>query len=237
MLDSRGTQGSKFFPYVSIWFVVAILISNVTSCKLVEIGPLVLAGGTLFFPLTYLAGDTITETWGFAATRKIIWMGLLSLLAMTLATTAVQFAPAPAFWDRQDAYDKILGVLWRTNIAGFIAYLCGEFVNSYVLSKMKRRSSRSGKDERGFYNRGMYARFVASTVLGQAVDSAVFISIAFFGVYDNKTLLIMFASSWGVKVGWEIIALRFTVPVVCWIKKNDQTDVIDVDEDYAPWKF
>jgi uncharacterized integral membrane protein (TIGR00697 family) len=230
------TKQYRYLSLVMLMFVVAILLSNITAAKLVQIGPVIVAGGTLFFPLTYIFGDTLTEVYGYSSTRKAIWLGMGAMLFFTIGTWIVQVAPAPAFWKNQEAYDKILGILWRINLAGLIAYLCGEFFNSYVLAKLKVKTAEKVNTE-AVVNQGMASRFILSTVIGQFVDSAIFITCAFAGTVPSKALVIMFLSSWGIKVCWEVIALPFTIPVVKWIKRMEEADALDRNTDFNPLHF
>ncbi len=232
----KNAKQFRYLDLVILVFVLAILLSNITCAKLVQLGPIVVAGGTLFFPITYIFGDSLTEVYGYSSTRKAIWLGFGAMLFFTIGTLIVQVAPAPPFWKEQEAYDKILGILWRTNLAGLIAYLCGEFFNSYVLAKMKVKTA-NGLDSEAVVNKGMASRFILSTVVGQFVDSAVFIPLAFAGNVPTKTLLVMFLSSWGIKVVWEIIALPITIPVVKWIKRKEQMDALDRNTDFNPLHF
>jgi queuosine precursor transporter len=148
----------------------------------------------------------------------------------------VQIAPAPPFWKDQEAYDKILGVLWRINLAGLIAYLCGEFFNSYVLAKLKVKTAES-LSASSVVNKGMASRFILSTVVGQFFDSGIFVICAFGGTVPVKVLGTMFLSSWGVKVFWEAIALPITIPVVKWIKRKEHMDALDRNTDFNPLHF
>lgn len=223
----------RFLPLVTMGFVVCILTSNICCAKLLQIGPIILAGGTLFYPLTYIFGDTLTEVYGYSATRKAIWMGFLSLLLFTARTAIIQIAPAPSFWGDQEAYDKILGILWRTNAASLTAYLSGEFFNSFVLAKLKVFVA-NRTPEGQTVNSGMSLRFVTSTAIGQFFDSALFVTLGFYGKMPDEALFTMFLSSWGVKVGWEIIALPATIPIVMKLKIIEESDAIDRNTHFNP---
>lgn len=245
-LAESPPRSYRYLDLVTVAFVVSILAANVTSAKLVQFGPfhvhgyelvLIVAGGTIFFPVTFLFGDILTEVYGFSRTRRVIWIGFASLLAVTIATMIVQFMPAPGFWQNQAAYEAILGVLWRTNLAGLVAYLVGEFFNSMILSKLKVFSSYGGKSKSGFYNRHMAKRFVLSTTVGQCIDSAIFITAAFGGVVANSVLLTMFLSSWIGKVIWEIVALPLTLPLVRWLKRKEGVDVLDTNVSFNPFQM
>lgn len=231
--DVSSVSSFRFLPLITIGFVVCILTSNTSCAKLVEVGPIILAGGTLFYPLTYIFGDTLTEVYGYSATRKAIWIGFGSLLLFTAGTALVQVAPAPSFWQNQEAYDTILGILWRTNAASLAAYLCGEFFNSVVLAKLKVKAADKvpkGED----VNRGMSFRFVTSTAIGQFFDSAIFVTLGFAGKMPTEALFTMFISSWAFKVGWEVVALPITIPFVKKLKVIEDVDALDRNTHFNP---
>ncbi len=217
----------KYLPAITGIFTATLLISNTLDTKIFAFGSLDLPAGIILFPLAYLAGDVLTEVYGYAASRKVIWTGLCSLLLMIATYEVARELPAAAFWNNQESFNQILGQVPRIVLAGVIAYFIGEFVNSYTLAKMKVWMN--GKT--------MPARFVASTIIGQAVDTSIFVAIAFTGTFGMSELLSITLSAWAFKVGWEIVALPITLPVVRWLKAAEHEDYYDTHTDFSPFKF
>jgi queuosine precursor transporter len=217
----------KYLSFITGIFTATLLISNTLDTKIFAFGPFNLPSGIILFPLAYIFGDILTEVYGYALSRKVIWTGFTSLLLMILAYELARVLPGAAFWPHQQAYDNILGHVPRLVIASVTAYFIGEFCNSYVLAKIKVRMK----------GRGMPFRFVASTVVGQAVDTTVFVIIAFTMVFRPAEMLSIIISGWAFKVMWEVIALPVTLAVVKYIKKAENEDHFDVDTDFNPFHF
>lgn len=228
----------KYLSFITGIFTATLLISNTLDTKIfslgplnlpngVSLGPLNLPSGIILFPLAYIFGDILTEVYGYALSRRVIWTGFISLLLMILTYEVARILPAAPFWAHQEAYNNILGHVPRIVIASIAAYFVGEFCNSYVLAKIKVRTK----------GKAMPLRFVASTVVGQAVDTTVFVIIAFTGVYRPLDMASIIVSGWAFKVIWEIIALPFTIPVVNYIKKAENEDYFDVDTNFNPFSF
>ena len=156
-------------------------------------------GGTLLFPLSYIFGDILTEVYGYKKSRQVIWLGFYSALLMSLVFFVVGRLPSPAGWENQDAYDKILGLTPRIVIASLVAYFCGEFLNSFVLAKMKVITK----------GRWLWTRTIGSTIVGEFFDSLIFILVAFFGIFTNYLLFTLIISNYIFKTSIEII---FTPP-------------------------
>lgn len=229
----------RFLPLFMVGFVVCIMTSNILCAKQHQFGyfffgPLILAGGTLFYPLTYIFADTLTEVYGYNATRKTIWCGFAALLYFTAAAYIVQILPAAPYWTHQNAYETILGSVWQINAASLLAYLCGEFCNSTIVAKMKLRAAKhvpEGQD----VNRGMGLRFMASTTVGQLFDSLIFVTAGFVGSdMPLNQMANMFISTWIFKVLWELVALRWTIKFVKRLKIKEGTDALDRDTDFNP---
>jgi len=228
----------RYLSFITGIFTATLLISNTLDTKIfslgplnlpngISLGPLYLPSGIILFPLAYIFGDVLTEVYGYALSRRVIWTGFISLLLMILAYEVTRLLPAAPFWQHQEAYTNILGHVPRIVIASIAAYFVGEFCNSYVLAKIKVRMN----------GRAMPLRFVASTVVGQAVDTTVFVIIAFTGVYGPTQMLSIIFSGWAFKVIWEIIALPFTVIVVNYIKKAENEDYFDINTNFSPFDF
>ena len=215
----------KYLIPITGLFVATLLISNTLASKIFLFGPLTLSAGIMVFPLAYLFGDILTEVYGFATSRKVIWSGFAALALMSLCyAIAIAIPPAPMY-ENQAGFAATLGMVPRVCLASAIAYFFGEFVNSYVVAKMKVATQ--GKK--------MGLRFVVSTMFGEAVDTVLFYCIAFIGVFGAKALLMMGIAGWTAKVAWEIFALPVTLLVVKKLKKIEHEDHFDTDTNFNPF--
>ncbi len=217
----------KYYPMITGLFAACLVISNILDTKIFQFLSLNLPGGIVLFPVVYIFGDILTEIYGYSLSRRVIWTGFFSLLLMVLASTIVHSLPSADFWKLDHEYDQILGKVPRIVIASISAYFLGEFVNSFVLAKLKVRMG--GKN--------MSLRFIASTLLGQFVDTLVFVIIAFTGQMGTEALISITLSAWAFKVAWELIALPFTVLIVKWLKKVENADHYDVNTNFTPFKI
>jgi uncharacterized integral membrane protein (TIGR00697 family) len=219
--------GTLYFDIVAVAFVSVYLISQVSSSKLFAIGPVQLPGAAVVFPLSYIFGDILTEVYGYARTRRVIWAGFGAAVLMALVLWVVQALPPAPGWRDQAAYEAILGVVPRMVLGSIVAYWAGEFTNSYVMAKMKVLTG----------GRYLWTRTVGSTVVGQAVDSAVFITVAFAGRLPWGALLQIASTLYLFKVAYEIVATPITYAVVKWLKRVEQVDVFDRSTDFTPFRF
>jgi queuosine precursor transporter len=209
---------SPWFTAVVALFVTTLLISNVISVNLFALGPLVLPAGMVIFPISYIVGDVLTEVYGYARARQVIWLGFgCNLIAVVVIQVALALPPAPFWAPNQAAYESILGFTPRLLVASFIAYLVGEFANSAVLARMKILT-------RGRY---LWTRTIGSTLVGEGLDSAIFITIAFFGIMPHGELLPAIATQWLFKTAYETLATPFTYLVVNFLKRVEGVDVYD----------
>lgn len=219
-------KGYKYLVLISGMFSSVLILSNILSnAKVVTVGPFTLPGGTVLFPIAYVFGDLLTEVYGYSTSRKVIWTGFFSQVLTASTIILVGLLPAAPFWENQEAYEKILSGVYRINIASVLAYFSGEFFNSFVLAKMKVLTK----------GRHMGVRFVASTVVGEIVDSVIFFSVAFAGIYGFSELFIMGLSGFAFKVLWEIVALPVTIPFVNWLKRQENEDFYDLDTNFNPF--
>lgn len=222
------TQSAKQFKYldvITVFFVVFLLISNVVASKILMLGPLAIDGGGLLFPLTYIFGDVLTEVYGFKRVRKAIWLGLGANLLMAAVFMLVGALPPAADWPNQDAYMAILGLTPRIVLASVTAYFIGEFVNSVVLAKLK------------IYTKGkmLWTRTISSTILGQAVDTAIFMFIAFYGVLPWDLFMAVGLSGYLLKVSVEVLFTPFTYLIINFLKKKEHEDYYDTKTDFNPF--
>lgn len=215
----------KYFDLIMAFFVAVLLISNVASTKILEFGPFTFDGGTLLFPLSYIFGDILTEVYGYGRSRRVIWMGFGMTFLMAVVFIIVGALPAAAGWENQDAYMKILGLTPRIVAASLLAYFSGEFSNSYILAKMKVLTK----------GRWLWTRTIGSTVVGEAVDSVLFVLIAFAGVIPVGLLLAVALSNYIFKTGIEVIFTPLTYKVVGFLKKRENEDYYDTDTKFNPF--
>jgi len=213
----------RFVAFAGL-FVTCLLTANTMAAKLVTIGGVVLSAAIIIFPVSYIVGDVLTEVWGYAAARRVIWLGFGCNALMVAAIWLGGAIPAAPFWTGQASYSEILGQTPRILLASFVAYLVGEFVNSFVLAKLKILT-------RG---RWLWTRTIGSTVVGQALDSAVFVALAFAGSVPSGVLVGIMVGQWIVKVLYEAAATPLTYAAVAWLKASEDIDVYDRDTDFNP---
>lgn len=215
----------KYLGSISVFFVSVLLISNVASTKIVDLKWFTFDGGTLLFPLSYIFGDILTEVYGYKKARSVIWLGFFMALLMSLVFIIVGKLPAASGWNNQSAYDLILGLTPRIVLASLIAYSCGEFSNSFILAKMK------------IWTKGkwLWTRTIGSTIVGEFVDSILFILIAFWGILPNSLLLVLIISNYIFKTGVEALFTPITYKVVNFLKKKENEDYYDTDTNFNPF--
>jgi uncharacterized integral membrane protein (TIGR00697 family) len=225
----------RYFDLVMVAFVVVLICSNLigpakaATLTLPLIGPITFGAGVLFFPISYIFGDILTEIYGYARARRVIWSGFAALFfAAIMAAVVVALPPAPT-WPNQHIYEVAFGNTWRIAGASMIAYFCGEFVNSYVLARMKVQSE----------GRNMSWRFVASTIAGEAVDSSIFYPLAFLnsGIMPNDLVATLMVSQFVAKTLVEICFLPLTVRIVAALKCAENEDYYDRTTDFNPFKL
>jgi uncharacterized integral membrane protein (TIGR00697 family) len=224
----------RYFEFVMVAFVVVLVCSNLigpakaAQIELWWIGPVTFGAGVLFFPISFVFGDILTEVYGYSRARRVIWSGFAALLfAALMATVVVALPPAPN-WPNQKVYEIAFGNTWRIALASMFAYFCGEFVNSYVLAKMKVATN----------GRFMGARFVGSTVAGEAVDSALFYPLAFYnsGIMPNELVITLVFSQFITKTLVEVAFLPITYRIVAFLKRAEHEDYYDRNTDFNPFK-
>lgn len=216
----------KYLGAISVFFVSVLLISNVASSKIVDFGLFTFDGGTLLFPLAYIFGDILTEVYGYKRSRRVIWMGFAMAFLMAVVFMIVGALPADSEWGHQDAYDVILGWTPRIVLASLIAYLFGEFSNSFILAKMKILTE----------GKWLWSRTIGSTLVGQLIDSALFIVIAFAGLLPTSLLVTLIISNYIFKTLVEIIFTPVTYAVVGFLKKEEGEDYYDKDTNFNPFR-
>jgi len=237
----------RYFDYVMAAFVAILLLSNlIGAAKLTTVGGLTFGAGILFFPVSYVLGDVMTEVYGYANARRCVWAGFFALIFMAFMSFVVVAMPPSADWGCaqsadplfagllakadagtlcQSTYVSVFGSTWRIVLASLLAFWAGEFVNSFVLARMKVWTK--GKH--------LWTRTIGSTIVGQAVDSAIFYPVAFLGVWTSQSVAMVLVTNWAMKVAWEVLLTPATYAVVGWLKKREGVDVFDENVNFSPF--
>ena len=218
---------SVWFVLVAAIFITSLITSNIIAVKLISIFGLVMPAGIIIFPVSYIFGDVLTEVYGYRQARRVIWLGFFCNLVAVIAIWLGQILPAASFWDGQAAYERILGYTPRLLLASFLAYMVGEFANSFVLAKMKIATK----------GRWLWTRTIGSTLVGQGLDSLVFMTLAFVGTIPLTVLAGAIAVQWFSKSAYEAIVTPLTYKVVNFLKKKEEMDVFDYDTRFNPFLF
>jgi len=224
-LNNPSLSRFKHYELLLSTFVVVLLISNLVGQKICAFGPLRVSGAQLLFPLTYIYGDVFTEVYGYAASRRAIWLGFLASGLLSLLGFIITALPAAPEWHNQAAFATIFGVVPRLVAASLAAYWCGEFTNSFVMAKMKLFTG--GKH--------LWSRTVGSTVAGQAVDTIVVMTLAFAFTVNAGTIVKLIVDGYLFKVVYEVVATPLTYAVVNWLKRSEGIDTFDVDTRFNPF--
>jgi len=224
----RTGRAYRYYDLVMAAFVTVLLCANlIGASKLATIGGFTFGAGVLFFPISYVFGDILTEVYGYARARKVVWAGFGALLFASLMSAIVlAFPPAPG-WPHQPAFETVFGGTPRIALASLIAYFSGELTNSFVLAKMKIATS----------GRHLWTRTIGSTIAGEAVDSAIFYPLAFLGVWTTEQVLAVMLSNYLIKVGWEAVMTPFTYRIVAFLKRAEGEDYYDRDTDFTPFSL
>lgn len=222
----------RTFDFVMAAFVTILLLSNVLGAGKVATVPLPGIGdwpfgaGILFFPLSYVLGDVLTEVYGYAHARRCVWAGFVALLFMAMMSWVVVALPPAADWHGQAAYEAIFGQVPRIVLASIVAFWAGEFANAYVMARMKIWTE----------GRLLWTRTIGSTMVGQGVDSLIFYPLAFLGTWEPSLVLTVLATQYVLKVGWEILLTPVTYKVIGWLKAREGVEVFDRNTDFTPFR-
>jgi len=232
MLQDRSAIDEKasysiWFVFIVAIFITCLITANIAAVKLVEVFGFVLPAGTIIFPISYIFGDVLTEVYGYRQARRVIWLGFLCNFIVVVALWIGQVLPPASFWDGQKAYERILGYTPRLLVASFLAYLVGEFANSFVLAKMKIATK----------GRWLWTRTIGSTVVGEGLDSLVFMTLAFVGTIPIAALLSAILTQWLVKSFYEAAVTPLTYIVVNFLKRKEGMDLFDYDTKFNPLLF
>lgn len=221
----------RYYDFVMAAFVAILLLSNVIGAAKpaaisIDGKEWVFGAGILFFPLGYVIGDILTEVYGYARARRVIWAGFVALIFMAFMSWVVVSLPPAAGWEGQAAYESVFGQVWRIVIASITAFWAGEFVNSYVMARMKLWTQ----------GRHLWSRTIGSTFVGQGVDSLIFYPLAFWGVWEDEVVLTVMVTNWLLKILWEVVLTPVTYGVVGWLKTREGVDLFDEGTDFNPFR-
>jgi len=228
MNAERPGRTYKYYDLVMAAFVTVLLCANlIGAAKRATLFGFTFGAGVLFFPISYIFGDVLTEVYGYARARKVVWAGFgASIFATFMCWAVLAFPPDPT-WPDQPAYETVFGGTWRIVAASMLAYFCGEFCNSFVLAKMKVRTA----------GRYLWARTIGSTIVGEAVDSLIFYPLAFLGRWPLHQVLLVMATNYALKVGWEALMTPFTYRIVNALKRAESEDYFDRQTDFTPFSL
>jgi hypothetical protein len=215
---------SHWFVLVAALFITCLITANIIAVKVVQVFGFILQAGIVIFPISYIFGDVLTEVYGYRQARRVIWLGFFCNLGAVIAIRLGQILPAAPFWNDQIAYERILGYTPRLLVASFLAYLVGEFANSYVLAKMKIATQ----------GRWLWTRTIGSTLIGEGLDTVVFVPLAFLGTIPLAGLLSAIVTQWLTKSLYEAAATPLTYLVVNFLKRTEGIDAYDYDTRFNP---
>jgi uncharacterized integral membrane protein (TIGR00697 family) len=216
----------RYFDLVMAAFVTVLLCANLIGpAKIAQIGDVKFGAGVLFFPISYIFGDVLTEVYGYARARRVVWSGFAALAFASLMSAVVLAFPPASDWPHQAAYETVFGSTWRIVLASLLGFFVGEFCNSYVLARMKVLSG----------GRRLWQRTIGSTLVGEAADSMVFYTVAFLGTWETSLVFRVMATNYVIKCAWEALATPVTYRVVGWLKRAENEDYYDRDTDFNPF--
>lgn len=228
MATDSGRGGySGTFVLVAAVFITSLITANIIAVKLIDVAGLVLPAAVIIFPLSYIFGDVLTEVYGYRQARRVIWLGFLCNLVAVAAIWVAQLLPPAQFWEAQGAYERILGYTPRLLVASFLAYLVGEFANSFVLARLKIATG----------GRWLWTRTIGSTLIGQGLDSLIFMTLAFAGTIPDAQLAAAIITQWLFKTAYEVAATPLTYQVVNSLKRREGLDVFDRGTRFNPLRL
>ena len=203
------------------------MISNTVAVKIIDLGKFTVTGAIFIFPFTYILSDILTEVYGYKGSRPIIWAGFCAIIFMALMYTLVGILPAAPFWQEQESFETILGQVPRVVVASLLGYLAGSFSNSFILSRMKVWMK----------GRYLFVRTIGSTIIGEGVDSIIFILVGFAGIIPDSNIMTVIISSYLIKLGIEVVVTPITYRAVSYLKSKEKIDTYDTDISYNPFKI
>lgn len=218
----------KYYDLIMAAFVTVLLSVNlIAASKAATIKGFTFGAGILFFPISYLFGDILTEVYGYARSRRVVWAGFTAMIFATLVSWFVLGLPPSAEWPHQKAYETVFGSTPRIVLASLVAFFCGEFSNSYTLAKMKIMTG----------GRQLWMRTIGSTIVGEAVDSLIFYPVAFYKVWPTSLILTVMMSNYALKVLWEVVMTPVTYKIVGFLKRVEHEDYFDRETNFTPFSI
>ena len=230
--SASGSRNYRYYDLIMAAFVCVLLCANLIGVsKITQVsvlgGTFVFGAGNLFFPLSYLFGDILTEVYGYARSRRVVWAGFGALLFASVMSYVVVHMPPAAGWTGQAVIEQAFGSTWRIALASLVGYFCGEFANSFTLAKLKLLTE----------GRQLWMRTIGSTVVGEACDTIVFYPLAFYGTWPNALLLSVMGANYVIKVMWEVLATPITYRVVAAVKRAEREDFYDRETNFTPFSL
>ena len=225
-MNNKDNQVSVLFMLFSILFCVCLIAANVLETKQIAFGSISLTGGLIVFPVSYIINDCVCEVWGYKKTRMLIWIGFAMNFFFVTFGAICDVIPGAPYWTNNDGFHQIFGLAPRIAFASFLAFICGSFVNAYIMSKMKLSSG--GKN--------FSLRAVVSTIFGESVDSIIFFPLALWGVVPTEELPWLMLWQVILKTAYEIVALPLTIRLVRYVKQHEKVDTYDNDVNYSIWR-
>ena len=227
-METRVIKKFKYYDLIMAAFVTVLLCSNIIGAeKVVTIAGFSFGAGILFFPISYFFNDILTEVYGYARSRKVVWAGFGAMGFASFMSWVVVSLPPAQGWIHQSAYEVVFGQTPRIVAASLLAFFSGEFVNSYTLAKMKLFTT----------GRFLWMRTIGSTIAGEAADSLIFYPVAFYGFWPNDLLITVMITNYVIKVSWEVIATPITYKVIGFLKRKEHEDYYDRDTDFTPFSI
>ena len=232
---TSGKRAYRYYDLIVVAFVTVLLCSNLIGTgKVAQVnvpvwGPVLFGAGVLFFPLSYLFGDILTEVYGYAHDRRAVWCGFAALVfaaVIALIVISLPVAPGPHNAHMQEGLEAVFGNTWRVVLGSIVAFFCGSLTNAFVLAKMKI----------WFQGKHLWARLIGSTALGELVDSSLFFLIAFYGIWPTEQLIAVAISQYILKTSWEVLATPLTYRLLAFLKRKENEDYYDRDTDFSPFK-
>ena len=226
MMNNKDNKVSVLFMLFSILFCVCLIAANVLETKQIAFGSISSTGGLIVFPVSYIINDCVCEVWGYKKTRMLIWTGFAMNFFFVMLGAICDMIPGAPYWTNDEGFHAVFGLAPRIAFASFLAFICGSFVNAYVMSKMKLSSG--GKN--------FSLRAVVSTIFGEAVDSIIFFPLALWGVVPTEELPWLMLWQVFLKTAYEVVVLPLTIRIVRYVKRHEQVDTYDNDVNYSIWR-
>ena len=226
MMNNKDNKVSVLFMLFSILFCVCLIAANVLETKQIAFGSISLTGGLIVFPVSYIINDCVCEVWGYKKTRMLIWTGFAMNFFFVMLGAICDMIPGAPYWTNDEGFHAVFGLAPRIAFASFLAFICGSFVNAYVMSKMKLSSG--GKN--------FSLRAVVSTIFGESVDSILFFPLALWGVVPTEELPWLMLWQVFLKTAYEVVVLPLTIRIVRYVKRHEQVDTYDNDVNYSIWR-